>query len=125
MKKFMVTSLTVLATVFLIGAAAAGVFLYQKFSPSKDRADQSLWYGVSGDEIAVILDNEQAEGVTGRDINGQAYFPLTWVNDTLNERFYWDQENHQLIYALPDSIVYADASTLGSSGKSAACGAGE
>lgn len=31
MKKFMVTSLTVLATVFLIGAAAAGVFLYQNF----------------------------------------------------------------------------------------------
>lgn len=117
MKKFMVTSLTVLATVFLIGAAAAGIFLYQKLSPSKDMADQSLWYGVSGDEIAVILNNEQAEGVTGRDINGQAYFPLTWVNDTLNERFYWDQENHQLIYALPDSIVYADASTMGSSGK--------
>lgn len=38
MKKFMVTSLTVLATVFLIGAAAAGVFLYQKLSPSKDMA---------------------------------------------------------------------------------------
>ena len=97
MKKFMVTSLTVLATVFLIGAAAAGIFLYQKLSPSKDMADQSLWYGVSGDEIVVILNNEQAEGVTGRDINGQAYLPLTWVNDTLNERFYWDQENHQLI----------------------------
>ena len=42
MKKFMVTSLTVLATVFLIGGAEAGFFLYQNLSPSKDMSDQSL-----------------------------------------------------------------------------------
>lgn len=116
MKKFMITCLTVLATVSVIGASAAGFILYHKFAPSKNMADQSLWYGVSGDETAVILDNEKEEGVTGKMVNGQVYLPLSWVNQKLNERFYWDAENHQLIYALPDSIVYADSASLGSTG---------
>ena len=35
----------------------------------------------------------------------------------LNQRFYWDSNEKLLVYALPDSIVYADHSTMGSSGK--------
>lgn len=117
MKRFLITFITIFVTIILLIGAGAGVFLYRKFAPSKERADQAAWYGVSGDETAVLLNNEQEEGVRGRSIGGQAYLPLTWVQDTLNERFYWDEENHQLIYTLPDQIVYADASTTGSSGK--------
>ena len=35
----------------------------------------------------------------------------------MNEKFYWDEENRQLIYTLPDQIVYANEETMGSSGK--------
>ncbi len=117
MKRWMVTVLTAIATIVLLGGAGAAFFIYHKYSPSKTMADQSVWYDVSGDEMAVMLDSDQVLGITGRYIDGQAYLPLTWVVDTLNERFYWDETNRQLIYALPDSIVYADAATLGSNGK--------
>lgn len=37
----------------------------------------------------------------------------SWVNDHINERFYWDSTEDLLVYALPDQIVYADAETKG------------
>lgn len=117
MKRFLTTLITVFITIFILAGAAAGFFLYYKYAPSKDLADQTAWFGASGDEVAVFLDNVQAESVTGRYIDGEVYLPLTWVNENINEKFYWDAAGRQLIYTLPESIVYADGSTLGSNGK--------
>ncbi len=117
MKKFIVTIMTMLISTLVFAGAAAGIFLYRKYSPSKELADQAVWYGASGDEVAIVLDNELVEETAGRYIHGQVYLPLKWVADTLNERFYWDEEEEQLIYTLPYSIVYADATTMGSNGK--------
>lgn len=117
MKRFLTTLITVFITIFILAGAAAGFFLYYKYAPSKDLADQTAWFGASGDEVAVFLDNVQAESVTGRYIDGEVYLPLTWVNENINEKFYWDAAGSQLIYTLPGSIVYADGSTLGSNGK--------
>lgn len=116
MRRFLASLLTVLVTIAVLIGAGVGFFLYKKYAPSGKQADQEAWYGVSGDEIAIIWNRELQEGVAGREIDGQAYLPLTWVQEALNERFYWDAENHQLIYALPDTIVSADASTMGSNG---------
>ena len=117
MKKFLTTLITVFITIFILAGAAAGFFLYQKYAPSRELADQTEWFGVSGDEVAIFLNNVQEESVTGRLIDGQVYLPLTWVNENLNEKFYWDEGGSQLIYTLPESIVYADAATTGSNGK--------
>lgn len=117
MRRFLTTVLTVILTIMLFAGAAAGFILYRKYKPSKERIDQSEWYQASGDEIAVFLNGELVEGAKGRYIDGQTYLELTWIDDAVNERFYWDEENSQLIYALPDQIVYANEETLGSSGK--------
>lgn len=117
MKKILTTILTIGLTVLLFSGAAAGFFLYKKFSPSQTLADQEKWFGASGDQVAVILDNELAEGVQGRLVDGSVYLPLTWVNTRLNEKFYWDKAEKLLIYTLPESIVYANKKTLGNGGK--------
>ena len=117
MRKFLTTLLTVIITVVLAVGAAAGFLLYRKYKPSKERVDQNSWYQAAGDEVALFLNSELVENVRGRYIDGQVYLPLDWVDSALNERFYWDEENSQLIYTLPDSIVYADEGTLGNSGK--------
>ncbi len=117
MRKFLTTLLTVIITVVLAVGAVAGFLLYRKYKPSKERVDQNSWYQAAGDEVALFLNSELVENIRGRYINGQVYLPLDWVDSALNERFYWDEENSQLIYTLPDSIVYADEGTLGSSGK--------
>ncbi len=117
MKGFLKTILTVILMIVLVAGVAAGFILYCKYKPSKEKVDQNEWYQANGDEAALFLNNELVEGVKGRNIDGQIYLPLTWVNEAVNERFYWDEKNSQLIYTLPDQIVYADESTLGSSGK--------
>ncbi len=117
MKKILITVSTILLTIMLIAGTAAGIWLYRKYAPSKVLADTSAWFGVEGDQVAIVFDNELEEDIKGKVVDGQVYLPLTWINDALNERFYWDGGQHQLIYALPDHIVYADASTVGKNGK--------
>lgn len=117
MKRFLITVLTVILTIVLAAGAAAGFILYRKYKPSKEQVDQSEWYQASGNESAVFLNSEREEGVKGRYIDGQVYLPVDWVDEAVNERFYWDEENSQLIYTLPDQIVYANEETMGSSGK--------
>lgn len=116
MKKLLVSVLALLLALGVVAAAVVGVFLYRKYAPSGEQADQSAWFGASGDQVAILLDNELDETAQGRYLDGQTYLPLDWVNQHLNERFYWDQEGEQIIYALPDSLVYANENTLGSSG---------
>ena len=117
MKRFLTTVLTVILTIVLAAGAAAGFILYRKYKPSKEQVDQSEWYQASGNESAVFLNSEREEGVKGRYIDGQVYLPVDWVDEAVSERFYWDEENSQLIYTLPDQIVYANEETMGSSGK--------
>jgi spore germination protein YaaH len=116
MKKFLISVLTILVTILFLAGAAVGIWAYRKYSPSKTLADPSTWFHASGNEVAIVLNDQLVENSQGRLIGGQVYLPLTWVNDYLNERFYWSEEDHQLIYALPESIVYADEATMGSSG---------
>lgn len=115
MKRFFISLFTVAMTVMLLAGGIAGFIMYQKYAPSKEMADLQEWFGVSDDEAAILLDNQLVSEETGRCVGGQIYLPITWVNEYVNERFYWNAANHQLIYALPDSIVYAGADTLGSS----------
>ncbi len=92
-----------------------GYTAYRKYAPTRERADLSRLYGVSGDEVALFLDDElqEAKGIAE---NGQVYLPVSWVNQNINERFYWDSNEQLLVYTLPESIVYMDNSTRGSSG---------
>ena len=114
MKKI-VPVLTAVSLIILIAAGFVGFRVLERYMPTKERADLAEVYHVSGDETAIIYNYEQQEQ-TGIYENGQTYLPISWVNDHINERFYWDSIEDLLVYALPDQIVYADAETKGSNG---------
>ena len=114
MKKI-VPVLTAVSLIILIAAGFVGFRVLERYMPTKERADLAEVYHVSGDETAIIYNYEQQEQ-TGIYENGQTYLPISWVNDHINERFYWDSIEELLVYALPDQIVYADAETKGSNG---------
>lgn len=117
MKRGVVSAITVILTVCLLAAAGLGVYFFIRFMPSKEQVDLSQWFGVSGDEVAIVWNEELLEDITGKYVDGQTYLPLSWVQEQVNERFYWDTTLEQLIYTLPETLVYADASMKGSSGK--------
>ena len=107
--------LVAVGLIILIAAGFVGFQVLDRYMPTKERADPAEVYDVSGDETAVFYNYERQEQ-TGIYENGQTYLPVSWVNDHINERFYWDSTENLLVYALPDQIVYADAETKGSNG---------
>lgn len=101
--------------IFLIVLGVFGYQAIQRYIPSKEPADLSELYQAEGDQIAVFY-NYELQDIQGIFENGQTYLPLSWVNENINKRFYWDSTEQLLVYTLPDQIVYADASTIGSNG---------
>lgn len=105
----------VIMMLLLVIVGSVGWWVAEWFVPTKEPADLEKVLGVSGEETAVFL-NEELQEVKGITRDGQSYLPLEWVNAKINERFYWDDVEKLLVYTLPDSIVYADKRTTGSTG---------
>ena len=107
----------VIAGFLLLAAAGCGAgFLYGKYlRPGTEMADKREVFQIKGEQVALLLDNE-LQDEKGIYEDGQVYLPVDWVDDHVNQRFYWDEGEKLLVYALPEEIVYADASTQGDAG---------
>ena len=108
-------ALIVCVLILVIGILGLGVHVIMKYIPAKDRMDSSEYYGqIDEGEAAVILDTEILEQralLSGEHV----YLPLEMVNSYLNQRFYWDTENHQILYAAPSELhTYAASQEAGS-----------
>ncbi len=99
----------------LAAAAAGGVWTAGRYMPSHEAADIGELFPAQGTRVSIVW-NDEVQDAEGIYEENQVYLPLDWVNDNLNERFYWDSNEELLVYALPDSIVYADAGTEGENG---------
>ncbi len=116
MKREWIPAAVVAGLLLLVLAGAAAVKYIDQFIPTKEKADLASLLEVTGEETALFYNDELLE-VKGITRDGSAYLPLDWVNDCLNERFYWDDVEKMLVYTLPDTIVYADRRTMGSGDK--------
>lgn len=105
----------VLLMFFILAGGALGFLYVKKYMPSRELADKSKIFGIKSGDVALLLDNE-LQDARGIYEGGQVYLPVEWVSEYLNERFYWDENEKILIYTLPDTIVYADESTIGDNG---------
>lgn len=89
----------------VIVMALAGALLWKKYSPSKEQADKNEYYGIEHEgQMAIILDNERLESY-GIISDGKAYVQYDTVHDYLNDRFYLDHHDNQLLYTLPNGTV--------------------
>ena len=102
MKKKMMPVLVALGLIVLIVAAAGGVFLYQRYSYSKEEADLNVYFGTgSPEEMAIVLNDGMTEE-KGLWKDGHCYLMLDAVHELLNGRFYADDNEKLLLYTLPD-----------------------
>lgn len=115
MKKAVISVFAVIGVILLVIGGFFGIRLIEKYTPTKEQANLQEVFGASGDQVALFLDYE-LQKAQGMYEDGQIYLPITWVNKYLNERFFWDSTENLLVYALPDSIVYADVNTVGGNG---------
>ena len=92
-------------TVILIIAAIAAVFLWRRYSPSKEKADLDKYYGIEQEgQLAIVVNNEVGEP-KGMIADGKAYIQYEIVRDYINSRFYWDPNENILLYTLPKDMV--------------------
>ena len=107
---------------FILLFAGAGLFYYvKKYMPTKARADLNSYFSVSGDNVELYLNHEkQVEDsvlTLGRMQDGEVYLPYGFVVKQLNIRFYYDDDEKTLRYALPDSVEIYQPGEKGKDGK--------
>lgn len=92
-------------TVILIIAAIAAVFLWKRYSPSKEKANLDKYYGIEQEgQLAIVVNNEVVDP-KGMIADGKAYIQYEIVRDYINSRFYWDPNENILLYTLPKDMV--------------------
>lgn len=96
MKKI-VPVIVALLLILIIGGVGIGKILLEKYSYSKETADLTEYYGVTGDRLAIVLQDERVpEEAVRRD--GICYFDLDTVHTYFNEGFYVDLQEQLLLY---------------------------
>ena len=78
--------LIAIVLILIIGGASFGKFYYDKYSYSKEQADLDAYFGVSGEELAIVLQDEIVEEKCVQR-EGLCYLDLDTVHKYLNEIF--------------------------------------
>ncbi len=104
MKKKIVPVMVALLLIIVIGALAVGKILIDKYSYSKETANLDEYYQVSGEQSAIILQDEMVEEKAVVR-NGICYFDLATVHKYLNEIFYVDLGENLLLYTTATETV--------------------
>lgn len=103
--------IAVAALVILVAILGIVTHVVMKYIPSSEKMDLNEYYGEMADgEIALVIGTEKLEerGLVDGD---RVYLPLDVVNTYLNQRYYWDSANQQILYATPSELTSASASS--------------
>ena len=111
MKKI-IPVIVAIVLILIIGGVGIGKMLLDKYSYSKETADLTEYYEVTGDDLAVVLQDEIiTEKVVRRD--GNCYFDIDTVHTYFNEGFYVDMAEGLLLYTTATDTYRV---TIGESG---------
>ena len=108
--------------IFILGIAGFGGYYYvKKYMPTKERADLNSYFSVSGDNVELYLNHEKVKDgeqlTIGRMRDGEVYLPYGFVVRNLNIRFYYDDVEKNLRYALPEELLLFTDGEKGEDGK--------
>lgn len=92
--------------ILVIGVVGFGGKILEKYSYGTEVADLDEYYGVTGGELAIILQDEMVEEkAIVRD--GTVYFDLDTVQEYFNEGFYVDAAEQKLLYTTASQTITA------------------
>ena len=103
--------IAVAVLVILVAILGIVTHVVMKYIPSSEKMDLNEYYGEMADgEIALVIGTENLEE-RGLVVGDRVYLPLDVVNTYLNQRYYWDSANQQILYATPSELTSASASS--------------
>ena len=102
-----------LLVLFLIISIIAVIWLILKFTPTSRRMSVEEYFGQMGENEAAIVIQDQIltdyRALIPED--GAVYLPYELVRDSLNERFFWDEENSQILFTTATQTFEIPAGT--------------
>lgn len=104
MKKKIISVAVAIFLILVIAGVTVGSYLLEKYSYSEEEADWNEYYQVSGQQSAIILQDEMVEEKAIIK-DGICYFDLTTVHKYFNEIFYVDMVEKLLLYTTADEII--------------------
>lgn len=103
--------IAVAVLVILVAILGIVTHVVMKYIPSSEKMDLNEYYGEMTDgEIALVIGTEKLEE-RGLVVGDRVYLPLDVVNTYLNQRYYWDSANQQILYATPSELTSESASS--------------
>ena len=110
-RKGWVPVLIAILLILLVGGATVGVKLYDKYSYSKERMDLAEYYNIAqGDRAALVVGDEVIED-QALQREGNYYLPLAFVQQNLNDKFYYDRHEKLLLFTTPTQLYEIPANS--------------
>ena len=90
----------VVAAGLIVIVIAIGIMwkLVEKYSYSREKADSYAYFGVTGGEETAIVLNDEIVETKAVFKDGQCYLPIDFVNDQMNNHFYYDAVEGLVIF---------------------------
>lgn len=105
MKK-LIPVLIAIVLIIIIGGVSFGSMLREKYSYSTEKADLNEYFGVTGDEAAIILQDEIIAEKARVGSDGTFYITYDTVSDHfIYTRLYVNEVENTIRYVLPDRIL--------------------
>lgn len=90
MKKKLIPVAVAVCLIAVIVLTGVTTKLLEKYSYSKERADLNQYFGVAGGEEAAVILNDELIETKAFYREGQCYLPIDFVNENINNHFYYD-----------------------------------
>ena len=102
----------IFSLLFFIAILVLFGYLYKKYSYTNKRADLAEYIHVTGDDVAIFINDENKskeeieDKIKMRAIKSSdtVYLPLSFVKTYINNRFYFAKDINKILYCLPDEI---------------------
>lgn len=98
MKKKIIPAAVAVGLIVIVAAIGILLKLLDKYSYSNEKADSYAYFGVTGGEETAIVLNDEIVGTKAVFRDGQCYLPIDFVNEQINNHFYYDAVEGLVIF---------------------------
>lgn len=105
MKKKYIPVVVAVALIIVVALIGVSTGLLEKYSYSQERADLNTYFNVIGGEETAIIYNDTLLDIDALYRNGHVYFPLSFVDENLNNHFYFDRSEQNLLFTTDVALL--------------------
>lgn len=88
-----------------VGGGAVWSILAGRYKPTEEVMDYAAEMGLSENEYAITLNQEVLKEDRAVAIDGRVYLSMDLVTETINSRFYWDDNEKLLLFTTPTEVM--------------------